>query len=199
MDNDLTRVQYRVLINNTHYYPSDGGFTKLGESPQNLELTINSKDIKIDDRNTLKIEFQDYFGTTDYWSTQFIGTYSGLMFKDVYGQYFSSEIGEVLQYLDFGIIIAGQTTIEHEVILKNQYGYDVKNVHLYANTANFPTGMTCEFSTSLSPFLPHSDLKLSSVLKNNEELPFFIRLKTELGATPDANGSFDIIVRADKA
>lgn len=198
-DADLTRVQYRVLLNNKHYFPADGSFTKLGESPQNIELAISSKDIHIDDWNTLKVEFQDFFGTTDYWSTQFIGTYSGLMFKDVYGQYYSSEIGEVLQYLDFGVIIAGQTTIEHEVILKNQYGYDVKDIHLYANTANFPTGMTCEFSTSLSPFTPHPELRLNKVLKNNEEFSFFVRLKSELGATPDANGSFDIIVRAEKA
>lgn len=198
-DADLTRVQYRVLLNNKHYFPTDGSFTKLGESPQTIELAISSKDIHIDDWNTIKVEFQDFFGTTDYWSTQFIGTYSGLMFKDVYGQYYSSEIGEVLQYLDFGVIIAGQTTIEHEVILKNQYGYDVKDVHLYANTANFPTGMTCEFSTSLSPFTPHPELRLNKVLKNNEEFSFFVRLKSELGATPDANGSFDIIVRAEKA
>lgn len=198
-DDDLTRVQYRVLLNNRNFYPSDGSFTKLGESPQNIELVIRSKDIKIDDWNTLKVEFKDYFGTTDYWSTNFMGTYSGLMFKDVYGEYFSNEIGDVLKYLDFGVIIAGQTTIEHEVILKNQYGYDVKNVHLYANTANFPTEMTVEFSQSQSPFIPHSDLKLSGVLANNAEMPFFIRLKTKLGSTPDANGSFDIIVRADKA
>ncbi|OXS74285.1 hypothetical protein B1B04_09160 [Lysinibacillus sp. KCTC 33748] len=198
-DDDLTRVQYRVLLNGGNYYPSDGSFTKLGESPQNIELAIGSKDIKIDDWNTLKVEFQDFFGTTDYWSTQFMGTYSGLMFKDIYGQYFSNEIGEVLQYLDFGIIIAGQTTLEHEIVLKNQYGYDVKDIHLYANTANFPTGMTCEFSTSSSPFIPQPDLRLGGVLQNDEEMPFFVRLKSELGATPDANGSFDIIVRADKA
>jgi len=198
-DDDLTRVQYRVLLNNGYYYPSDGSFTKLGESPQNIELAIGSKDIRIDNWNTLKVEFQDFFGTTDYWSTQFMGTYTGLMFKDVYGQYFSSEIGEVLKYLDFGIIIAGQTTIEHEVFLKNQYGYDIKDIHLYANTANFPTGMTCEFSTSSSPFTPQPDLRIGGVLKNNEEIPFFIRLKSELGSTPDVNGSFDIIVRADKA
>ncbi|WP_144787028.1 LamG domain-containing protein [Lysinibacillus fusiformis] len=198
-DDDLTRVQFRVLLNNSYYYPSDGSFTKLGESPQNIELAIGSKDIRIDNWNTLKVEFQDFFGTTDYWSTQFMGTYTGLMFKDVYGQYFSSEIGEVLKYLDFGIIIAGQTTIEHEVFLKNQYGYDIKDIYLYANTANFPTGMTCEFSTSSSPFTPQPDLRLGGVLKNNEEIPFFIRLKSELGSTPDVNGSFDIIVRADKA
>lgn len=198
-DDDLTRVQYRVLLNNAYYYPADGSFTKLGESPQNFELAIGSKDIRIEDWNTLKVEFQDFFGTTDYWSTQFMGTFSGLMFKDIYGQYYSSEIGEVLQYLDFGVIIAGQTTVEHEVILKNQYGYDIKNIHLYANTSNFPTGMTCEFSTSSSPFVPQPDLQLGNTLKNNEEMSFFIRLKTELGSTPDANGSFDIIVRADKA
>uniref|UniRef100_UPI0020BE89DB hypothetical protein n=1 Tax=Lysinibacillus sp. D4B1_S16 TaxID=2941231 RepID=UPI0020BE89DB len=107
----------RVLLNNGDYYPSDGSFTKLGEAPQNIELAIGSKDIRIDNWNTLKVEFQDFFGTTDYWSIQFMGTYTGLMFKDVYGQYFSSEIGEVLKYLDFGIIMAGQTTIEHGVFL----------------------------------------------------------------------------------
>lgn len=72
-------------------------------------------------------------------------------------------------------------------------------MHLFANTANFPTEMTVEFSQSQSPFIPHPDLKLSGVLANNAEMPFFIRLKTKLGSTPDANGSFDIIVRADKA
>ena len=198
-DDDLTRVQYRVLLNNNNYYPADGSFTKLGEAPMNIEVIIGSKEVKIDDWNTIKVEFQDFFGATDYWSTQFIGTYAGLMFKDVFGQYYSSEIGELLQYLDFGIVIAGQTTIEHEVVLKNQYGYDVENVHLYANTANFPQGMSIEFSTSQTPFIPHPELRLSGELKNNEELPFFIRLKTELGATPDSNGTFDIIVRADKA
>lgn len=198
-DEDLTRVQYRVLLNGAYYYPADGSFTKLAASPQNISLSIASKHIKIDDWNTLKIEFQDSFGTTDDWQTTFIGTYSGLVFKDVYGKYYSNEIGEVLKYLDFGIIVAGQTTVEHEVILKNQYGYDVKNIHLFANTSNFPTGMKIEFSESLAPFTPYPELKLNRTLQNNEEMSFFIRLQTELGVTPDANGSFDIIVRADKA
>ncbi len=46
-DGDLTRVQYRVLLNNGYYYPTDGSFTKLGESPQNIELVIGSKDIRL--------------------------------------------------------------------------------------------------------------------------------------------------------
>ncbi|MED4552858.1 hypothetical protein P9305_09000 [Lysinibacillus capsici] len=198
-DKDLTRVQYRVSLNGQNYYPNDGSWTKLGSSPQNIAISFSSNDIKIDDWNTVKVEFRDFYGTIDYWQNQFVGTYSGLMFKDVYGQYYSSEIGEVLNYLDFGVIIAGQTTIEHEIILKNQYGYDVKDIQLYANTSNFPTGMVLEFSDSLSPFSPQPELSLNRTLTNNEEMSFFIRLKTELGATPDANGSFDIIVRAEKA
>lgn len=197
-DDDLTRVQYRVLINGNSYFPSDGSFTALGASPQNIELTVQSKDIKIDDWNTIRVEFQDFFGTTDYWANSFMGTYSGLMFKDVYGQYYSSEIGEVLQNLDFGVIIAGQTTIEHEIILKNQYGYDVNNVYLYANTSELPDGMTIQFSESLSPFLPQPELKLNGILENNEEMSFFVKIKTTLGATPNADGTFDIIVRADR-
>lgn len=197
-DDDLTRVQYRVFLNNNYYYPADGSFTKLGEAPQNIEIAFNSNDIKMGDWNTVKVEFQDFFGTVDYWSAQFMGTYTGLMFKDVYGQYYSNEIGEVLQYLDFGIIIAGQTTVEHEIILKNQYGYDIQNVHLFANTGSLPKGMSIEFSQNQSPFIAQPELKLSGILNNNAELPFFVRLKTELGATPDANGTLDIIVKAEK-
>ena len=197
-DDDLTRVQYRVSVNGSPYYPSDGSFTNLGDSPQNIELILRGNLIRIDDVNTIKVEFQDFFGTTDYWQTTFIGTYSGLIFKDIQGGYYSNEIGEVIKNLDFGIVIAGQTTIENEIVLRNQYGYDVSNVRIYANTSNFPTGMELQFSDSLAPFIPHDMLRLSGVLKNNEELHFFVRLKTDLLATPDANGKFDIIVRADK-
>lgn len=198
-DDDLTRVQYRILLNGTPYYPVNGDFTELSTPPQNINLTISSNDIKIDDWNTVKVEFRDFFGTTDFWQTNFIGTYSGLMFKDVHGDYYSNEIGEVLKYLDFGTIIAGQTTIEHEIILRNQYGYDVKNVHVYANTSNFPNGMSLQFSKSLSPFVSEKDLLYTDVLGNNDELSFYVRIGTLLNATPNANGSFDIIVRADKA
>ncbi len=197
-DDDLTRVQYRVFLNNQIYYPTDGNFTKLDDSPTNIELVIPSKDIIMDNWNTVRVEFQDFYGTTDYWQTQFIGTYSGLMFKDIHGDYYSSEIGEVIKYLDFGVIIAGQTTVEHEVILKNQYGYDVNNIHLYADTSKFPNGMTIEFSEALTPFIPQKELKLNRVFANKDEMSFFVRIKTELGATPNANGTFGIIVKADK-
>lgn len=198
-DDDLTRVQYRVLLNGKHYYPKDGSFTALSESPQNIGITFTSKDIKVDELNTVRVEFRDFFGTTDYWEADFMGVYSGLVFKDVYGDYFSTEIGEVLKYLDFGVIVAGQVTVEHEIILKNQYGYDVKNIQLFANTSGFPDGMTIEFSESVSPFIPKDRLIITDTLKNNEELSFYVRLKTTLGVTPNANGNFDIIVRADRA
>lgn len=197
-DDDLTRVQYRVLLNGEHYYPEDGSFTDLSEPPQNIGITFTSKDIKVDELNTVRVEFRDFFGTIDYWEADFIGTYSGLVFKDIYGDYFSTEIGEVLKYLDFGVIVAGQVTVEHEIILKNQYGYDVKNIQLFANTSEFPDGMTIEFSDSLAPFNPQEKLIIPEVLENGEELSFYVRLRTTLGVTPNANGSFDIIVKADR-
>lgn len=197
-DDDLTRVQYRVLLNGEHYYPEDGSFTDLSEPPQNIGITFTSKDIKVDELNTVRVEFRDFFGTIDYWEADFIGTYSGLVFKDIYGDYFSTEIGEVLKYLDFGVIVAGQVTVEHEIILKNQYGYDVKNIQLFANTSEFPDGMTIEFSDSLAPFNPQEKLIIPEVLESGEELSFYVRLRTTLGATPNANGSFDIIVKADR-
>lgn len=197
-DADLGRVQYRVFLNGKPYFPIDGEFTQLAPSPQNIELKIQTKDIVVGDWNNIKVEFRDFFGTIDYWSTNFIGAYSGLLFKDIHGDLYSSDVGEILKHLDFGTIIAGQTTVEHEVILSNNYGFDIENIKLYVNNHTFPDGMVCEFSKSNAPFFPQSELQYSNTLINGDELSFFVRLKSILGATPDSDGEFEIKVTARK-
>ncbi|QJI52471.1 hypothetical protein [Psychrobacillus phage Perkons] len=198
-DEDEGKVQYRVILNEQPYYPSDGSFTPLMPSPLDISLTLSNKDIKIDEPNRIRIEFQDYWGATDYWQPpDFIGTYSGLLFMDETGKYYSTDIGEILQYLDFGVIIAGQTTLEQAIKLRNTYGYTVENINIQANQSNFPTGMKAQFGTESNNFEALDELNLNMQLEDGQETIFYIRLTTQLGVTPQANGEFDILVKADR-
>lgn len=198
-DDDRTRVQYRVFLNNEPYYPQSGEFTDLADPDLNISVTFSNDDAHMDDWNKVRIEFQDFFGKMDYWETMFVGTYNGLMFKDTEGKYYSSDVGKVLKHLDFGDVIAGQTTLEQEVVLKNQYGYDVKNVHILPSAEYMPEGLDIQISKTDAPFTEEDELVYEGVLKDGEQLSFYVRLKTELGTTPDTIGNFNIIVSADAA
>lgn len=198
-DDDLTRVQYRVLLNGEAYFPQDGNFTSLEAAPAKINLEFSSSDIKIDDWNTIRVEFKDSFGTVDYWAKSFVGTYNGLIFKDLEGDFYSDELGKVLKYLDFGVIYAGQTTIEHEIILRNQYGYAVDHIEIGVNSSQMAKGMTYELSKTTAPFTPTQELIFEDTLNDQEELSFFIRLKTDLASTPETNGKFNIVAKANRA
>lgn len=198
-DADMTRVQYRVILNDEPYYPQSGEFTQLVEAPATIHLELRSTDIKINDWNTIKVEFKDSFGTVDYWANSFIGTYNGLMFKDLLGDFYSDEVGQVLKYLDFGVIYAGQTTMEHEIIIRNQYGYAVKDLQVYVNQGQLPTGMVYELSKTSAPFVPSQEIVFEETIEDQQELSFFIRLKTDLATTPEVNGQFTIVAKANKA
>lgn len=195
-DEDKGKVQYRILLNGDPYFPENGEFSNLLPSPFQLNVVVDDKRIKFGVQNTLIVEFKDYWGEVDSWSSTFIGTHSGLVFTDEMGNFYTTAFGEVLKYLDFGQIIAGQTTIDQKVILKNNIGYPVKNVQLTARHAD--SDVAIEMSKGHSPFEAHSELLYPGVLDINEEIPFYVRVSTKLTASPNANGEFEIRLNADR-
>lgn len=197
-DADLTRVQYKVTLNGESFYPSNGEWTALSEPPQNINITMKTSDIKMMDWNTLRVDFRDFFGTEDYWQTTFVGNYASLMFKDTDGNYYSDDVGQVLQYLDFGNIVAGEVTVSHEIILKNQYGYAVKDIEIVPNTSYLPEGVLIEMSKTNDTFIPESDLLYSEGLDDNEELSFFVRMNTDVNSIPNEYNKFDVFVKASR-
>lgn len=198
-DIDKGKVQYSISLNGAPYYPSDGSFTILQPSPVNLRITLDPKLILIGQTNTIQVLFRDAWGNTDVWDTTFIGTMTGLLFADASGNYYSTENGTVLQQLDFGTIIAGQTTLEHEIKLKNTYGYTVKNIRISANQQNFPTGAKLQFGTNLTSFEALDELVLNRQMNDGDDLTFYVRMQTQIGTAPIPSNAFDIEVAADKA
>lgn len=196
-DSDRGKVQYRIFLNNKPYYPTDGNFTPFAPSPQDININISERDLLFNQENTLKVEFQDYWGETDYWQTTFVGSYSGLMFMDETGEYLSDTFGGILKYLQFGEIYAGQTTIDQKIVIKNQLGYPVDEMLLTVNKDVLPSGVGIELSRQQAPFLA-TDYITYGLTKENETQEFYVRITSDIDAEPVSNGIFELRINAKK-
>ncbi|PQP82452.1 hypothetical protein C0Q44_13495 [Paenibacillus sp. PCH8] len=196
-DADQGKVKYRVLLNGKTYYPGDGNFTRLASSPFNIELNIDERNVNFGVENILKVEFQDYWGTVDSWETKFIGSYSGLMFMDESGDFLSDTFGGILKQLDYGVIIAGQTTLTKKVRIKNLLGYAVDHVYLEMDKKFETDGVDVQLSRQADPFLP-IDYLTYGLIQPEDSIDFYIRIATDIHAKPNPNGNFEMKVTADR-
>jgi hypothetical protein len=197
-DKDLTKVQYRVLLNGNPYHPRNGEFTRLNAPPVNISLNISERDIIFEKENVLRVEFKDSWGETDFWEPPpFIGTYSGIMFKDEKGKYLSNSFGEILRNLEFGDIIAGQTTLEQKVIVKNQMGVQVQNLILNVMKDKLPEGVRIELSRTNNPFVAEDPLLFNMFFNPDDEFTLYVRISTDLEAPANPNGEFEVRANAD--
>lgn len=197
-DFDLGMVQYRVTLNGKPYYPTTGEFTALHYSPEPIALNIKNKDVNMGVRNSLMVEFKDYWGNTDTWQTFFIGTYAGLMFSDPTGQYYTTDVGDILKYLHIGTLTAGQASVENKITLTNMYGHKVSDIEIKAINADLPRGVRIELSKTQYPFVASDTLNWNTVLDYNKSVEFFARLASEYTANSVPNGKFEIRARATK-
>lgn len=190
-DEDLTKVQYRVLLNGKPYHPISGDYTRLNASPLNISLNIDERDIIFGQENMLRVEFKDSWGQEAYKEIPFTGTYSGIMFKDASGKYLSNSFGDILKRLDFDFIIAGQISLEQKVIAKNETGQRVQNLLLEVNKDVLPEGVELQLSRSI-PFINEEPLLFNKFFEPDEEFEFYVRIKTDIEAPANANGLFEV-------
>ncbi|WKL00831.1 hypothetical protein Q0F98_28395 [Paenibacillus amylolyticus] len=196
-DADQGKVKYRVLLNGKTYYPADGNFTRLAASPFNIELNIDERNVNFGVENILKVEFQDYWGAVDSRETKFIGSYSGLMFMDESGDFLSDTFGGILKQLDYGVIIAGQTTLTKKVRIKTclvmlwiMYTWRwIRNSKRMVLKSNYPDRPTL--------FLP-IDYLTYGLIQPEDSIDFYIRIATDIHAKPNPNGNFEMKVTADR-
>jgi hypothetical protein len=197
-DDDKDRVKYRVLLNNNQVFPQID-YTDYLNIPFDVKVRFPQDMILIGETNRVKIEFKDdMMDAPISWETTFIGDYSGLMFCDASESYYSNHIGEILKYLDFGTIVAGQTTIAERVFVKNTLGYPVENLVLRVNQRDIAlqgSHARVEISQYDAPFISESELIFPNGLKDKERLSFYIQIVTDREAK--AGGMFDVTVTAD--
>ena len=198
-DADKGKVQYRIKLNGQYIYPVQGSdnFTDLQASPLDINFTIPDRLIQFDRDNSLSIEFRDYWGKIETWETEFYGTYYGLIFRDPNGERYSTNVGEVLKYLDIGTITAGQVTEVYQIFMQNDHGYDVENPIITADVEH--DGVVVELSKANDPFVARDTLRWNGTrLKSGESVPFYVRIATDIRAKPAVGKTFEIRVQAQR-
>lgn len=119
--------------------------------------------------------------------------YTGLMFMTADGSaYYSDNKGNVITLLDFGNVVAGQTTQPVAVQMRNTNPFSVNNVIL---TATNPDPLVqVQLSRSNNPFIPESPLVFPNTLAPDQYDMFWVRLVTDKNAKN--GGTFIINVKA---
>lgn len=195
-DEELDRVRFNIKVNGKQVYPIGEGFSPLEQSPFSFVYRIDSSEIMFGSLNRVEIVAEDEFGKQSNLVINFLGDYSGIMFVDEQGEYFSDNLGKVLQYLDFGSIIAGRITLPKKVRIVNKNGYPINNLLLTLDGSSIQSSSLIQLSKTESPFTPEQNLVFDQVLEHDEEVPVYVRIVTDKDASPH-DGTFDIIVNAD--
>jgi hypothetical protein len=130
------------------------------------------------------------------WNT-YTGVYTqlvveGLLFHDNVPEYYSTQKGIILKYLEMPLIYAGQESEPTAISLENTFSVSALNISLTADVTGLPSGCTILFSATSSPFTNSESLTISS-LGANESTVFYIKLVTPQGA--QGEGTFDIKVK----
>lgn len=180
-DNENNKVQYKILLNGIQKFPENGDFTPFETPIVNGRFNFSTKDLLIGETNTIEIIARDEYGLTSKVTLSFLGEYNGLLFADMDGEFYSTDMGEVLKKLDFGTIIAGQTTNVVPIKLINKYKFPVSGIELWSNQQS-NNYIHIELSMEETPFIPQERLVWDKTLESEEEKIFYIRITTEKNA-----------------
>ncbi|MED1666039.1 RCC1 domain-containing protein [Brevibacillus laterosporus] len=194
-DEDGDRIRYKMTLNNKQVIPVNG-YTKLMNTPVVLNQSFHRTLINVGAENVLKIEAMDEVGGTFSKDIKFTGVYSGLLFCDAEETLYTTEIGELLKYLDFGDVISGQTTPAERVWVKNTLGFPVNDITIIVDQGDFDGVNTrVEISRFDSPFDGKDSLAFSGLTNHDEKIDFYVRIVTKKKS--NSSGKFNITVKAE--
>lgn len=194
-------VQFLVRLNGTQLYPTEEGFTDLIPSPANWYKTLLSNEVNIGSGNIIEITAKDQWGKQSSITYNFVGEYVGIMFveckeDDSEGDLYTTDLGELLKYLDFGILIAGQVSESIPVYLKNMTGKTITNIKFTSSNITLDSGVKVYIGDSNDVYgIEPTTITFTDVVQPEEKIKFHVRLH----AYPTAKnpGVFEVLAIAD--
>lgn len=197
-DTDGDKVRFRVTVNKNQLIPEQG-YSLPFPSPYSTEYVIPRDKVNLDQVNEIVVDLIDQCeDKTSVTLNEKIG-YSGLMFSDPAGVYYTDDIGQLLKYLDIGTVMARETSNVYEVKITNTLGYPVTNLSLEPLYDELdPLTEIIEISkTNVKPFDAYQRLDWTEVLNHDESVTFYVRLNAKDGAAGE--GKFRLLAKADPA
>ncbi|MNV15600.1 hypothetical protein D3C71_1063310 [compost metagenome] len=192
LDNEDDKLKYHIKLNNNKIYPIDSDATTLQIGVLNYNKLFNSREIKIGQPNILEVYAEDEYKAYDSLEYIFEGKYSGLMFSDENGVYYTTDIGELLKYLSIGKIAQGTNSNTFKILLTNTLPYTVNNITLSSENQNQDTNIL--LSKTISGELL-STLNYQQDLVYNGNIEFYLTVRVDKEAK--SGGTAKIKVRAD--
>lgn len=192
-DPEMDRVRIQVILNGVSIYPEHEGYTELTESPLVYGRTLYSNEVVIGADNTVEVLAMDSYGAQTSVTLPFTGSYSGVMFSDENGVFYSDDLGNVLSYLNIGWLAFGETSAVHAINVINRTGTVLGGFALTSNMDELPADAAIEFSLSNEPFTPSTSISYSEALSQEDVVTFYVRMIAGEGEDTGV-GEFEIAV-----
>ncbi|WP_461614594.1 hypothetical protein [Clostridium sp. Marseille-QA1073] len=192
-DDDKNKIKYRMLLNGKQIYPLDGDWSNYFDTPYSIARKFKSNEISVGRNNVIQVFVKDEYEKQSSLTYNFIGEYSGLLFCDELGGYYSDDLGNIVKRLNFGNILAGKTSEVKTVYLKNACGYNIKDVVIKVTENLIPSGSDILIDSEKDNFIGSHEIKIDK-LPNEEVIPFYIRVKTDI--EQEQGGRFEITVNS---
>lgn len=107
-----------------------------------------------------------------------------IAFHDENGQYYSDDRGDIIKLLDFGTIIAGQTTLAKRVFVKNLTGESITNIRISIDKSSIPNHSNVEVSRTNNPFIAEPVVLINGTVVDGSSADFYVRIvSTELSTS----------------
>ncbi|NGQ95331.1 filamentous hemagglutinin [Brevibacillus sp. SYP-B805] len=117
-----------------------------------------------------------------------------LGFRNEFGKYYTDNTGQILRYLDFGTLVASQTSLPKAVWLQNNADFPVNNMKVWVDPATVAAGMTVELSISETPFIGSNEITFSGTYSRGSSAKFFVRISSDISVK--TGGTFDLRAKA---
>lgn len=205
-DSNNDTVKYVAFINGKQFASSDFMPVPTG----NLQVVIDSDDIKIGQDNELKIMLIDSVGGVAFIEEHFIGQYHSLLFYDENNVLLSTDKGEAIKKAVLNTICCGQMSLPIELWAVNKTSKTLKTLVLstpgFINNTYKDKVVNGQIVKELVPgdmeaqialddtFLVEETKIIIDALAPNERVRFYIRV---VSTNPGAKGgSFDFDISA---
>ncbi|WP_128739052.1 filamentous hemagglutinin [Desulfocucumis palustris] len=199
-----------------YYYSSHYYYPIVVECYYDYQLSANAADDKAISKYTAEMKYDGTYLSANGWDftntwildPAYNGGYPALRallpltapilgFRNEFGKYYSDNAGNVLRYLEYGNMIAGQTSLPKPVWLQNNADFSVNNMQVWVDQLTVKPGMTIELSQSESPFIPVDLITFSGTFAPGNSAKFYARIGSAI--TVKEGGTFDLRAKASPA
>lgn len=175
-DPESDGVSVQVSIDDNIIMP----FTELLSTPRKFEYEWDTKHTPFNKKCKVKIELKDSFGGISTEEFTITGKYKSLLFMDEKGNYYTTDKGDILQYLNKGKIIAGQNSDPVKIKLLNETNSSLQNVSINPNKGNLPYNAAVKLSTE-AIFNPKDSIQIPGIMNKGDVKDFYVSIYTAPG------------------